>query len=81
MKKLGTSRRLDELGRVVVPKELRERCGIETGDQIEFFTEGDAIVMRKYRGCCVFCKGTDNVKVIMERAVCAACLQKIKDEQ
>ena len=78
MKKIGTSRTIDELGRVVVPKEMRERCGLEPGDRIEFHTEGDRIMLCKFQGSCVFCGGTNNVRTALGRQICEDCLLEIK---
>ena len=48
MKATGIVRRIDELGRVVIPREVRERFHIKDGDPLEIFTEGNKIVLRKY---------------------------------
>lgn len=54
MKSTGIVRRVDELGRVVLPKELRRTLGIDNGDPMEIFMDGDKIVLRKYVPGCMF---------------------------
>ena len=57
MKDIGIVRNIDEMGRLVIPKEMRRKMDIDTGDEIEFFIEGDRIVLRKYQPSCLFCGG------------------------
>lgn len=67
MKATGVVRRIDELGRVVVPKEIRRSLGIETGDKdtagdpIEFFVDGDKIILRKYVPGCAITGSVDDL--------------------
>lgn len=56
MKSTGIVRKIDELGRVVIPKELRKVLSIEEKDGLEIFTESDKIILRKYVPGCTFCK-------------------------
>ena len=55
MKSTGIVRRVDELGRIVIPMELRRTFGIEIKDPLEIFVDGDSIVLSKYQSACVFC--------------------------
>lgn len=54
MKSTGIVRKLDDLGRIVLPKELRVTMHLNVKDSVEFYTESDTIILRKYEPCCVF---------------------------
>ena len=56
MKSLGISRRLDNLGRYVIPSEIRKNLDIKEKDILEVYTDGDKIILRKVEECCTFCK-------------------------
>ena len=55
MKSIGIVRRLDELGRIVLPKELRRNMNINTSDGLEIFVDGNTVVLKKYEPACIFC--------------------------
>ena len=55
MKSTGIVRKVDELGRIVLPIELRRTLGIEEKDRIEIFVDGESIILRKYQPACIFC--------------------------
>ena len=78
MKYTGIVRRVDHLGRIVIPKELRRTMGIDTGSALEICTEDDSIVLRKYARGCTLC-GSDDVLLELpgNRAVCEACARLI----
>ena len=76
MKATGIVRRIDDLGRVVIPKEIRRTLRIREGDPLEIFTDGDSIIMRKYhaQGSCVFCGDISPDAVLLHgKYVCPAC--------
>lgn len=75
MKSTGIVRRVDELGRVVIPKELRRTLGIDNGDPIEIFMDGDKIVLRKYVPGCVFCENGVDTTYFKGKVVCKSCLE------
>ncbi|MDR3345276.1 MAG: AbrB/MazE/SpoVT family DNA-binding domain-containing protein [Oscillospiraceae bacterium] len=78
MKSLGIVRKLDEVGRIVLPKELRRLFQIESSeDAVEIFTEEDRIVLRKYQPSCVFCRSEDDLFVFAGQKVCRECAKKI----
>jgi len=79
MKSTGIVRRVDELGRVVIPIELRRAFDIGEKDGIEIFTEGDSIILKKYTRGCIFCGSTKNIAEFMGKDVCPACIDKIKE--
>ena len=61
MKSTGIVRKVDELGRIVLPIELRRTLDISEKDTLEIYVEGSAIVLRKYRPSCIFCDSTRDV--------------------
>ena len=77
MKSTGIVRQIDHLGRVVIPKELRNTLGIQDKDPLEIFVEGDRIVLRKYHPTCIFCGAEDNVTEYRDKLVCADCLSDL----
>ncbi len=80
MKSTGVVKKIDELGRVVLPKDIRKPMGIEAGDPLEFFIDGDRIVLKKYQPSCIFCGEAEGVVSFLEKRLCAACVRKIKDQ-
>jgi transcriptional pleiotropic regulator of transition state genes len=70
LKSLGVVRHLDDLGRVVIPKELRRTLGIEAGDGLEIFTNGEQIVLRKYVPGCMLCGSLDQLHTIEGKQIC-----------
>ncbi|WP_068786641.1 AbrB/MazE/SpoVT family DNA-binding domain-containing protein [Paenibacillus phocaensis] len=76
MKSTGIVRRIDDLGRVVIPMELRRTLGISEGDPLEIFVDGDKIILRKYQpGCCI-CGSIEELKSFHGKAICAECIAK-----
>lgn len=80
MKATGTVRRLDELGRVVLPIELRRSLGIAEKDGLEIFVDDDRIILRKYEPGCVFCGSIDEVDKFKGKKVCRQCLENMADK-
>lgn len=80
-KATGIVRKVDELGRIVIPKELRRTFGIDNGDPVEIFTTTDEIVLRKYQpaGGCSLCGSIADryVELGADKRVCVKCGQKI----
>ena len=79
MKKTGMTRPVDELGRVVIPKEIRDSLQIEVKDRLEILLDGDAIVLKKYNPNCIFWGSGDEIEDVMGRNICKACLAKLKN--
>ena len=80
MKSTGIVRRIDELGRVVLPIELRRTMGLEVKDPVEIFMDGDAIVLRKYEASCLFCAGTKNLTAFRGKLVCSDCMRQLREK-
>lgn len=76
MKATGIVRRIDDLGRVVVPAELRRTQFIEEGDPLEFFVDGDRIILRKYQPGCFFCGNTESLQSFHSKHICTTCITK-----
>ena len=74
MKSTGIVRKVDELGRIVLPIELRRTLGIEVKDSLEIFVEGSEIILKKYDNSCIFCTSTENVVVYSDRTICKKCI-------
>lgn len=78
MNDTGIVRRIDDLGRIVIPMELRRTLGINVKDPIAIFVEGDRIILQKHRDACVLCGSEEDVRSVRERPVCAECIGAIK---
>ncbi len=76
---VGMVRKIDDLGRVVVPAETRRLFNIHEGDELAISVEGDAIVIRKLEALCVFCGLTDEVVAFKTRGVCARCRGELNE--
>ncbi len=75
MKSLGILRRIDELGRIVLPKELRTAFNISSGDALEIYTERDnTIILKKHQPNCIFCGSDENLKEYKGQLVCKSCI-------
>ena len=77
MKSTGIIRKVDELGRIVIPKEMRDMFNIVEKDLIEIFIDGDNIILRKYEETCIFCKSNKNLSLFKDKSVCKNCIEKI----
>ena len=78
MKSTGVCRRVDELGRIVIPVELRRTLGIEIRDPLEIFTENNTIILRKYEPACVFCGNSKDIISIKGRNICGECISELR---
>ena len=78
MKSTGIVRRIDELGRIVIPKELRTKFELDIHDSLEIFTDGEDIVLKKFSESCIFCGDNEGLLEVMGRAVCPKCLSELK---
>ena len=77
MKSTGIVRKIDTLGRIVLPIELRRHMHIATGDDVEIFVDGNKIVLEKYDPACIFCGGNENLVDLDDKSVCKACREKL----
>ena len=80
MKSTGVVRKVDELGRVVLPISIRQTMDINEKDSLEIFTEDNKIILQKYQPSCIFCNNADDVVYFNGKRICANCLEKIKEQ-
>ena len=78
MKSTGIVRKVDELGRVVLPIELRRTLDIAEKDAIEIYVDNENIVLKKYEPACIFCGNAKNIETFKNKNVCATCVSEIK---
>lgn len=78
MKSTGIVRKVDELGRIVLPKELRNVLNIKERDPLEIFVdEENRIILKKYEPACIFCGSMKNIVSYRGYNVCAECEKKL----
>ena len=77
MKSTGIVRRVDELGRVVIPIEIRNKFNIVEKDPIEIYIDGSSIVLKKFEPNCIFCGKTNDLVKYKQRLICKKCIDKI----
>lgn len=77
MKSTGIVRKVDELGRIVIPRELRRTLNIEEKDPLEIYVEGDRIIFRKYQPACIFCGEAKDIATFKGKNVCQGCLSAL----
>ena len=77
MKSTGIVRKVDELGRIVIPSELRNRLAIGQKDPIEIYVDGSAIVLKKVENVCTFCGSKKDITFYNEKPICKHCIEKI----
>lgn len=77
LRSTGVVRKVDELGRIVLPRELRRTLGIEEKDSLEIYVYGDMIVLRKYAPGCVFCGNCSDVIIFGGKNICRSCAAEL----
>ncbi len=77
MKATGIVRRLDSLGRIVLPAELRRIMSIKTKDPIEIFADSDSIVIQKYKEKCYICSNEENLNTFKKKRICKDCIDEL----
>ncbi|KUO52328.1 MAG: AbrB family transcriptional regulator [Desulfitibacter sp. BRH_c19] len=73
LKATGIVRKVDDLGRIVIPIELRRTLGIDEKDGLEIYVDSEKIVLKKYEPACVFCGSADNINNFKGKIVCSEC--------
>ncbi|NCB51487.1 MAG: AbrB/MazE/SpoVT family DNA-binding domain-containing protein [Clostridia bacterium] len=80
MKSTGIVRKVDELGRIVLPIELRRTLDIAEKDPLEIYMEGDSIVLRKFQPACVFCDSSKDIVNYRGKNVCSDCVRLLSEK-
>ena len=80
MKPIGVVRKVDELGRITLPINIRQSMEIASGNAIEIFADDNRIVLQKYHPACIFCDNANDVVYFNGKRICEDCLTKIKNE-
>ena len=78
MKATGITRKIDELGRIVLPIELRRSLGIGEKDSLEIYVEDEKIILKKYKQSCAFCGSDENIVEFKSKFICADCVGQLK---
>ena len=81
MKATGIVRKVDELGRIVIPMELRRNLDIAEKDALEIYVDGEQIILKKYEPACIFCGDARDVINYKGKNICQNCLQQIRDNK
>ena len=79
MKATGIVRKIDELGRIVLPIEMRRTLDIGERDALEIYVEGSSVILKKYKPSCIFCDATKDIVVFKGKNVCPKCLRELKE--
>ncbi len=79
MKPFGVVKKVDHLGRILIPKELRNAMHIQTDDPFEIFVDDSAIILKKYEPSCMFCNSSDNVMQFKGKNICEHCRKELQD--
>ena len=78
VKSTGIVRKVDELGRIVLPIEMRRTLDIAEKDSLEIYVEGSSVILKKYKPSCVFCDSVKDVSVFRGKNVCGKCMRELK---
>ena len=78
IKSTGITRKVDELGRIVIPMELRNKLGIIERDEIEIFVDGSSIILKKYNPNCIFCGNNKDLYSYNDKLICSKCKSNVE---
>lgn len=79
MKSTGVVRKLDNLGRIVLPIELRRTLEFEVADPLEIYVDGELIILKKYHPACIFCGEAQDVINYKGKKICKKCVEELKN--
>lgn len=77
MKSTGITKKIDNLNRIVIPKEILSSVNISRGDNVELFIEGDNIIITRYEKDCIFCGETEDLQSFKGKNICKKCKEKL----
>ena len=78
MKSTGIVRKIDELGRIVLPIEWRRTLSISEKDSLEIYVDQDAVILKKYKSSCMFCSSAENLVEYKGKSICSECMADLK---
>lgn len=79
MRAIGIVRKTDDLGRYVLPREIRRIFNIEIGDSLEIFVDDSSIILKKYEPACIFCDEASDISNYKGKNVCTTCMAELKE--
>lgn len=79
MKSTGIVRKVDELGRIVLPIEMRRTLDIAEKDALEIYVEGTSVILKKYKPSCIFCDSNKDIIQFKGKNICPKCLRELTD--
>jgi transcriptional pleiotropic regulator of transition state genes len=77
VKSIGMSRKVDDLGRIVLPVELRRQLGIRAGDELDIAVDGVTVLLHKIESRCVFCDSVDSLRGYRDKQICGNCVTEL----
>lgn len=77
MKSTGIVRKVDELGRIVLPIELRRTLDIDERDSLEIYVDNGTVVLRKFEPSCVFCNDSEDIVSYRGKSICRKCMEEL----
>lgn len=80
-KSTGIIRKIDELGRIVIPMSIRQTLNIQEHDPVEIYMDGEHIILQKHQATCVFCGGSKELTSFADKNVCAACRDALRQQE
>ena len=82
MKSVGIIRKIDELGRIVIPMSIRQSLNMNIRDPLEIYVDGDRVILQKYEAAaCVFCGESKDLIAFNDKFICPACLEALKNQK
>jgi transcriptional pleiotropic regulator of transition state genes len=78
MKSTGIVRKIDELGRIVLPVEMRRVLDIAEKDSVEIYSDGESIILKKFQPACTFCDSLKDIVVFKGKNVCKSCIKDME---
>lgn len=74
-------RKIDELGRIVIPIDIRRKLGVNNGESLEISLQNDTVILKKHHESCIFCFGSENLVPFEGKMVCSKCIDKLKQAE
>jgi transcriptional pleiotropic regulator of transition state genes len=74
-------RKIDELGRIVIPIDIRRKLGVNNGESLEISLQNDTVILKKHHETCIFCFSEDNLEPFEGKMICQKCINKIKSAE